>query len=81
MLYDSFIRKSTAEQLNLPEVRTVALVINTFGYNVIKRDFSVLTLKLNSLQDNPSHTVDHIVTDDLVHPFKVKGLKSAITNT
>lgn len=75
VLYDScstysFIRKSTAEQLNLPEIRTIALVINTFGCNVIKRDFPVVTLKLNSLRDDPSHSVDLIVTDDLVHPIQ-----------
>lgn len=75
VLYDScstysFILKSTAEQLNLREVRKMPLVINTFGCNVIQRDFSVVSLKLNSLRDDPPRTVDLIVTDDLVHPIQ-----------
>lgn len=75
VLYDScstysFIQKSAAEQLRLREVRKMPLIVNTFGCNVIKRDFPVVTLKLSSLRGAPAHTVDLIVTEDLVHPIQ-----------
>ena len=66
----SFIRKSTADRLKLSEVSSIPLVINTFGCNVIKRDFSVTSVRLNSLRGGLGHNVDLIVTDDLVHPIQ-----------
>ena len=75
VLYDScstysFIQKAAAEQLHLREVRKIPLIINTFGCNVIKRDFPVVTLNLSSLRGASAHTVDLIVTEDLVHPIQ-----------
>jgi hypothetical protein len=66
----SFIRKSTADRLKLSEIRTIPLVVNTFGCNVIQRDFSLCSLKLNSLRGGSTQTVELIVTDDLVHPIQ-----------
>lgn len=47
----SFIRKETAQRLNLTEQNKMPMTINTFGCKVINRDFFVCKLELSSLSN------------------------------
>ena len=69
----SFIRKETAQRLNLSEEAKMPMTINTFGCNIINRDFSVCSLELSPAsggRDSPRKSMRVIVADDLVHPIQ-----------
>ena len=66
----SFVRKSTAERLQLSEQNTLPLTVHTFGCNVVQRNFPVCSINLSPLVGGPSKVIDVVVTDHLVHPIQ-----------